>query len=186
MSKEIGYDKAIYGLTEGIHPILFEVEELNVLISTRNLSNFITGRYDPTPAWSTIWEKILEWLTSEEYSVSWIPTLDTTYTRDANLPDGIEMNAIECSFKWFRKHVLYSIVSKNEVIEEYESAIGHKSKQLPIVRMRGDCNSEAIMVFAYEWTLFNNLDSRYWAEEILDNIWSNPEFYKIWIVSQHH
>lgn len=176
-SKIAGYDRAIYGITGESHPILFELKEYNIMLSTSNLSNFVTGRYGPMPAWQGIWETLLEWLGEDKYSISWTPTVDVSYSKEDKLPSDVELKAIEKSYNWFKNHAVYSIASKKGVIEGYESAIDYDGRQLPVIRARGDCNAEAAMVFAYDWKLNANPHSRHLAEEMLDNLWASPEFY---------
>lgn len=176
-SKIAGYDRAVYGITGESHPILFELEGYNIMVSTSNLSNFVTGRYGPMPAWKGIWETLLEWIGEDKYCISWTPTVDVSYGKEDKLPADVESKAIEKSYNWFKSHAVYSIASKKGVIEGYESAIDYDGRQMPVIRARGDCNAEAAMVFAYDWKLRANPHSRYLAEEMLDNLWSSPEFY---------
>lgn len=63
LARVAGFDKAVYGLpAEGVHPILFQAPEGEVLVGATKLSQFVTGRYEPVQSWAIVWNWILEWL----------------------------------------------------------------------------------------------------------------------------
>ncbi|MEM3523769.1 MAG: hypothetical protein QXS04_04230 [Thermoproteota archaeon] len=171
LAKVAGYDKAVFGLPENSHPILFEYSR-NVMVSTSKLSQFRTGRYAPSWAWKQLWIKLLKWLTGEEYGLSWVPTVRTAFGKSEPLPAHVEKEAYRRSVEWFRKHVLFGVERNRGVIEGYQSNIDYEGHQLKRVVIRSDCLAEAAMVFAYDWRLTGNPRSRLIATRVLDYVWS--------------
>ena len=49
-----GFDSAVYGLPETTHPVLFEHPDLDLLVATTKLSQFISARYAPTDGWAIV------------------------------------------------------------------------------------------------------------------------------------
>ncbi|MBO3808029.1 MAG: hypothetical protein FGF50_00270 [Candidatus Brockarchaeota archaeon] len=171
LAKVAGYDKAVFGLPEDSHPVLFEHSK-NIMVSTSKLSQFRTGRYAPSGAWKQVWIKLLKWLTGETYGLSWVPTVRTAFGKSEPLPAHVEKEAYRRSVEWFRKHVLFGVERNRGVIEGYQSNIDYEGHQLKRVLIRSDCLAEAAMVFAYDWRLTGNPRSRLIATRILDYVWS--------------
>jgi hypothetical protein len=71
---------------------------------------------------------------------------------------------------------VYSIDWKKGAIEGFESAIDHEGRQMRRPWVRGDCTAETGMVFAYDWALTRSPDSRRLSIQILDYVWSSPDF----------
>ncbi|CAG7640488.1 hypothetical protein ACFQI7_30355 [Paenibacillus allorhizosphaerae] len=179
VARVAGYDKAVYGLPEAASPILLELQPYHVLVATSKLSHFITGRYGPTEAWSAIWNRLIRWLDPdcESESLRWESDVRIRSGQYDKLDSDAEAEAFRRSVQWFRDYTLFTAWGgKKGVIEGYESKIDHNGKQLPLTTARADCISETAMVFAYEWVLCQNPASRRTASDILDFVWSSPDF----------
>ena len=103
LARVAGFDKAVYGLeeTETI-PLLFKLEDSDVLVATSKLSNFITGRYAPSEAWRTIWISILQWLdpnlkiTSFDFQSGVRPE----FAKKEPLLEDVEKQSLEMGIDW--------------------------------------------------------------------------------------
>jgi len=60
-----GFDEAVYGLPEKTSPLLFELPQDSVLVSTTCFSRLIRGRYAPQQEWVNVWQKIMAYLLPE-------------------------------------------------------------------------------------------------------------------------
>lgn len=104
-----GYDTAIYGLPQELHPILFEIPTANVLVSTTKLSQFVSGRYAPAEAWEPVWRMILGWLQPDEAprQLTWTPTVRPSFGKQTPLPPDAEDRAIRRGVEYYGKSRLY-------------------------------------------------------------------------------
>ncbi len=115
-----GFDTAVYGIPEHASPILFEVPERKLIIATTKLSGFITGRYAPTEAWQTIWQRLLAMLEPDAPSISlkWQPTVAPTYSLKQKLPHDAEQLALHANAKWLRESKLLIHPSRQPMIHK--------------------------------------------------------------------
>ena len=175
-----GYRRAVYGLPDGVVPVLFERAGADVLVSTTKLSGFVTGRYGPRGAWASLWKRLLAWLArgDDVPDLEWESTVAPAFDRDDALPADVESVALRRSVDWFNRHVVYRIDRKVGAIEGYESAIDHEGRQRPRPWPRGDCTAETGMVFAWDWTVTGSPASRETARELIDTVWSSPDFHQ--------
>lgn len=108
LGKVAGFDKAVYGLDDvKTYPLLFR--KGNMLIATSKLSNFATGRYEPTAAWRNVWQYILSWLTGNEALQlhQWLSYVTPMYGEDESLPHDAKKIAVQKGVQWFYKaHLL--------------------------------------------------------------------------------
>jgi hypothetical protein len=181
VARVAGYDRAVYGLPAEAHPILFALPgSTAILVATSALSHFIRGRYGPQDAWKAIWERLLRWLSPAEEltDLTWTPTVRVQAGSEVPLPGNAEHAALRRSVRWFREQVVYSIDWKKGAIEGFESAIDHEGRQMRRPWARGDCTAETGMVFACDWALTGNPDSRQMATQVLDYVWSAPDFHQ--------
>ncbi len=106
VARVAGYDDALYGLPKtNVHPILFEPPAGGVLVATTKLSQFVTARYAPLDAWEPVWRMILHWVQpdAEVPTLRWTPTVQPSFTRDAELPVDVERQALQRGAAWYRK-----------------------------------------------------------------------------------
>lgn len=178
VAKVAGYRTAVYGLPSETWPILFQLPGHDVLIATTKLSQFVTARYGPSSAWRVIWSRLLRWLAPDEPlpTLAWSPTVGLQASRDEPLPPEAERNAFRRSVKWFREHIVYSVDWKKGALEGYEGIIDYEGRQMPRAWARGDCTAETALVFACDWAVQGNPASRRLAGQILDYVWSAPDF----------
>jgi hypothetical protein len=179
VARVAGYDRAAYGLPADTRPILFTLPgSPAVLVATSALSHFVRGRYGPQEAWQTLWQRLLHWLAPGEElpDLRWTPTVRVQAGPEDRLPDDAEGQAWRRAVDWFREQVVYSIDWKKGAIEGFESAIDHQGRQMRRPWARGDCTAETGMVFACDWALSGNPDSARLARQILDYVWSAPDF----------
>ncbi|MDF2726229.1 MAG: hypothetical protein K0Q59_5907, partial [Paenibacillus sp.] len=179
LARVAGYDKAVYGLPDSSVPLLWEWTGRNALIAASALSHCIRGRYAPYAVWRDVWKRILIWAgyPSAAESLSWEPVVRTQWSKQEPLPHDAEAQARQRSIKWFRTHAAYSIDSRKGVIEGFESNIRYDGKQLMRAWLRADCIAESAMVFAYDYSLTRNPESKQLAESMLDSVWMDRNFY---------
>lgn len=178
LARVAGYDKAVYGLPSQVYPILFNYSD-SIIIATTKLSQFKTGRYSPSGSWRILWERILEWLVGKRIEINWSPTVKVAYAMIENPPRDVETITFKNAVHWFRNHTLFRLERNLGVMEGYQSEIDHHGNQLPRPILRSDCIAEASMVFALDWNISGNVESKFIAERLLDYVWSfqelNPE-----------
>lgn len=178
LAKVAGYDRAVYGLPETVHPLLVELPDYPVLLAASKLSHFITGRYAPTAAWKALWEHILAWLAGgrAEITLTWTPAVRVTAGPNTPLPEGAEAEAFTRSVRFFREQALFSIDHKKGAIEGFESLIDPSGRQMRRIWIRADCVAETGMLFALDWAITKDPSSKALATQILDYAWSE-DFY---------
>lgn len=179
VARVAGYHRAVHGLPAGAAPVLWELPDQPVLVAATKLSQFVTGRYGPTPAWQTIWQRILQWLLPRTPvpALAWTPAVELTAGREDALPEDSEARALQRSLGWFRDQVVYSIDWKKGAIEGFEAGIDHRGRQLKRTWPRGDCTGETAMAFAWDWAVSGDPASRQRAGQLLDYVYSAPDFY---------
>lgn len=179
VARVAGYDRALYGLPTESHPILFALPgSPTILVASSTLSHFVRGRYGPQDAWQAVWQRLLQWLAPHEKLpvLAWTPTVRVQARPGTDLPEDAEEQALRRSIDWFRAQVVYSIDWKKGAIEGFESAIDHEGRQMRRPWARGDCTAETGMVFACDWARTGNPDSARLSRQILDYVWSAPDF----------
>ena len=179
LARVAGYDKAVYGLPDTSVPLLWEWGGGNVLIAASPLSRCIRGRFAPYAVWRDVWKQILIWAGYPQAAepLSWKPAVYTQWGKEEPLPDDAEWQAVQLSVKWFRNHAVYSIDERKGVIEGFESNIRYDGKQLMRAMLRADCIAESAMVFANDYALTGNPESKQLAESMLDTVWMDRSFY---------
>jgi len=185
IAKVAGFDKADFGLPEKTSPLLFELPNYNVLVSTTNLSHFVKARYSPRKEWEAVWMQILAYLLPKlqvaelqhEYPIN------PLYGKEEAMPDSYQKESINRGIEWYSDakmlaHKSYDGVTQ-KIIDEgnqrlkwdkaipvgngddgvYEcifSQIDENGKQPIGIIKRGDCVSETAMAFACAGTVFDN------------------------------
>ncbi len=172
LARVAGYDKAVYGLPNQIHPILLSYSDF-AIVATSKLSQFRKGRYAPINSWKLVLQTLLRWLTNgDEISISWNPTVNTAFSKDEGLPPDAENKAFGKSVEWFSKNALFALDKDRGVIEGYQSGIDFEGDQLARPYIRMDCLAEAALIFALDWQATRNPRSKRIAEGLLDYTWS--------------
>ncbi|MBN1641892.1 MAG: hypothetical protein JXA09_11720 [Anaerolineae bacterium] len=178
IARVAGYDRAVYGLPPDAQPVLLALPGCPVLLAGTSLSRFVRARYGPQLAWRVIWERLLTWLDpgAELPALVWTPTVRVQAGPEAPFTAQDERRAFDRALGWFREQVVYSIDWKKGAIEGFESAIDHEGRQKRRPWSRGDCTAETGMVLAHHWSLTKDPDSRLLATQILDYVWSAPDY----------
>ena len=181
LAKVAGYKKAICGPPQEVFPLLFKLPEYNILVATSKLGQFITGRYAPKESWKRLWQGILRWISNSDdiLEFNWEPTVTTMAGLEEVLPENFELKAFNRSIEWFRNNIVYSIDWKKGSIEGFESGIDYKGRQMRRIVVRADCLAETAMVFAYDWIINRNPESKKLSKEILNYVWSSDFFYNV-------
>ena len=174
-----GYRKAIYGLPEHHHPLLF-VHPLykNVLIGNANFSSFRKARFAPMEDWATLLRWILHFLMPDAAipELRWEMTVHPSYSETAELPSGIEMQAFNRNCAFISHNLLswYQNEGMMLVAEGYSSGICYDGTQYRRQNTRGDVAGEVPMVFALDYALNGNFFSKITAERILNYLFTSP------------
>ncbi|RIH62961.1 hypothetical protein D1164_22365 [Mariniphaga sediminis] len=196
-AKVAGFDRAVYGLPEKTVPILFELSDYPVLVSTTNLSNVVQGRYTPQKAWAGVWKFILDYVYpgNSVFELEWEPEIQASFEKTEALPAHYQKKSIEKGAAWFfnSKMLVHESLEdtleimkasgnwmldwnasipegdgKNGVFECVFSRINEKGSQpIGIVR-RGDCNAETAMALACAGKVLKKPEYSKIAENILD------------------
>ena len=195
-----GFDVAVYGLPEEVHPLLFESSHHpGLLVATTKLSGFVTGRFAPYDAWRSLWEGIIGWLLPGRTlpHLSWTPTVRPSFSATDPLPDDIEQRAFERGVNWFvRSGLLLHTARVSEarsaiergaqvpppspgsptgdgshgIMEALLSSIQRDGSQLLSPALRGDCHGESAMALALAGRLLGADSTRAIADRLL-NFW---------------
>ncbi|MBN1903100.1 hypothetical protein JW926_17395 [Candidatus Sumerlaeota bacterium] len=196
-----GYDRAVYGVPEKAAPILFEMPEENLLVSTTCLSCFIKSRYGPEAQISALWKWIFSRLDPNGAvpDLKWKPVVYPAWERDDTLPKDAERLAFENAVNWYRNSGL--LVSRDRAeeihrllsesrqhlpapadsepvgdgssgfLEGYASEINWDGNQNRNLPLRADCNSEVAMGFALDARINNNSQSELIAKNLQNYIY---------------
>jgi hypothetical protein len=102
-AKVAGFDEAVFGLPEKTHPLLFEHPGSGMLVATTKLSQFVTGRYAPTNAWSKVWRCILDRLHPGKAPdrLLWTPRVRPSFASTEALDDRVETKALRRGADWY-------------------------------------------------------------------------------------
>ncbi len=107
IARVAGFDNAVYGLPEKTYPLLFEEPQPDgqggILIATTKFSQFLTARYAPADCWQAIWGHVLEWLLPGRKLpvLNWTAPVRPVFTKDEQLPDDYEKQALKNGIDWF-------------------------------------------------------------------------------------
>jgi hypothetical protein len=200
LGRVAGYDRAPFGLPESTFPLLFELppgaSNGPVLVATTRLSQMVTARFGPVPAWQSAWRAILRWLSPEtRVELKWTPTVRAAWTREETLPADAERLALERGVGWFVQSRLLLHPSRTNavaqaaagsgilpapsagasvgdgslgILEGYFSHIRPDGSQLQSVAIRGDCNGESAMALAFGGRVLSARDYGDTARRLLD------------------
>lgn len=104
-----GYNSAVYGLPEKVHPLLFRHPGGNIMVATTKISQFKTGRYAPNDAWPHVLGMILKWTTgvSDLPLLKWDPSVRPMFPAAETLPRNARLNAIKRGVEYYGKSGLY-------------------------------------------------------------------------------
>ncbi|HNQ35897.1 MAG TPA: hypothetical protein PKN80_07535 [bacterium] len=178
-----GYRRAVYGIPAAAFPILLQPEHYpGLLVATSQLSNFITGRYGPQESWRKVWTAILAWLEPGESPprLNWRMTVRPSFDETDELPPEAESRARERLTAWFRNQAIYNVAFSRGgfkgVIEGFEAGIDYTGRQRLKTWARADCLAETGMLFACDWSLKHQPDSRRLAGRLMDYLWLSPDF----------
>ena len=101
----VGYDSVPLSVPENAAPILFSLDQGDVLVATTKLSNFVTGRYAPITAWRGVWQGILQWVCPKApiAQLEWTPTVRPTLGPRDKLAADAEEQAMRRAAEWYKK-----------------------------------------------------------------------------------
>ncbi len=175
-----GYNSAVYGLPEKIHPILFELPGKNILVATTKLSQFLAGRYMPNDAWPFVIGSLIRWTTREDSFplLKWNPTVRPMYGETQKLPKDAQRTAINRGIDYYGKSGLYlnpdwpkqpfpgnDSLPRSWMQGDGSYGIGEcyiskmifsNGRQAVSREARADCNLEAVMGLACGVALFKD------------------------------
>jgi hypothetical protein len=203
LARIAGFDTAVYGLPDVTYPILFQHPNVNALVATTKLSQFVTARYAPNDAWGSVWRMILRWLDPElaASNFAWTATVRPSYARDTNLPsDGMHaavISGIDWHTKarllvhpsWEREYEKYGNADfpigprpdpnwpcgdgELGLLEGFDSKISFDGDQKVRWWLRTDCNGESSLAFALREKVDGDKRSQKIATNLLDWVYFN-------------
>lgn len=206
LARVAGFDTAVFGLPEERFPILFELPERKLIISTTKLSGFVSGRFAPAREWTSLWEQLLTRLDPgfKAVSLTITPLVRPSYGRDEPLPEDAERQVLRRTTEWYfnsrllihpsREAAVHDLLrqGKEEVIlpsadvpvgdgscgllEGYASPIQHDGNQYQRLPLRSDCHAESAMCLALDWSLNQSARSKAVAENLLNYVFFTSEF----------
>lgn len=172
VARVAGFDKAVYGLPEKTHPLLFEARP-GLLVATAALSRFVTARYAPASAWTRIWEWILDRVDpgAGGHRLEWQPVVAPAFGPAEALPAAAEGAALRRGVGWYTRarmlvHPSWAAIYDHDaaswtdrvgpmpgadrpsgdgslgVLEGFNAAILHDGTQRVRWWRRNDCNGE--------------------------------------------
>ncbi len=191
-----GFSTAVYGLPNPAYPLLFEISDRNLLVSTTKLSQFITSRYEPSGAWESVWMRILHWVNPKIVlrKFHFSATVRPSYPLEANLPHDHEKKALHRGVMWFHTGRLLISPAREEQIQKiadlgiapapsigsalgdgshgiaegYVSRIQLDGSQYQSISRRSDCTAESAMALAYSSKLFGKKEDGEVSKRLLD------------------
>jgi hypothetical protein len=196
-----GYDRAVFGAPEDAAPILFEMPERNLLVSTTSLSCFIQARYGPEAQIRALWKWIFLRLDPEKTPpvLKWKPLVRPAWGPDDILPKDAERRAFENSVNWYehsgllvskdRAQEIHRLLDENNMtlpapsspepggdgtfgfLEGYGSEIHWDGNQNRNLPLRADCNSEVAMGFALDGIINKNPERAVLAKNLQDFVY---------------
>jgi hypothetical protein len=194
IAKVAGYDTAVYGLdSTKAHPILFELPNTDILVSTTKLSNFITGRYSPKDAWSSVWRFIFSWLQPDEENpeLNWIETVRPSFNKNEPLTIKSRKKTVNRGVEWFYNSGLLAVTAgtekgwvgdvvsnkknygRNGIYECFRSKINYNGSQPIVKTLRADCASESAMALALRSFKTDDKRDKTTASNLLDFVYFN-------------
>ena len=201
LARVAGFDRAVFGLPEKKYPILFEIPDRRMFVSTTCLSNFQKGRFAPKEDWRKLWKCLLKRMepTVDWNALDWKPLVAPSYSRVDPLPTSYEKTAFSRVIKWIfrsklllqesRKELVYSFLRQEMEIlpkpddslpdgdgslgflEGYASSIKYGGHQMQRLPLRTDCMAEVAMLLALDWRLNKTGKSRDVSRKLLDYIY---------------
>ena len=169
-----GYRTAVFGIPEDAVPVLFRHPDYeNVLAASTALSCFRRARFAPVQEWRKIWQFIFDDLESGLAFPAWQMSVRAAFSKDAPLPADAEKNAFGNNVRWL-DHWNISSHDGPLVAEGFDSLIDCSGSQRAHTRERSDNVAMSAMVFAFDWHLNGNVESRDTACGIIDRLFRNP------------
>ena len=107
--KVAGFNSAVFGYnaSDAPVPLLFQHRSHpGLMLSALRLSNVVSGRYSPTPAWSRLWRRLLRWLQYADGddvwtdAVTFVPAVKPAYAPTATLPPTAMLAAVNAGITW--------------------------------------------------------------------------------------
>ncbi len=192
-----GFNTAIYGLPDNTTPLLFRLNNSNIIIASTSFSNFVSGRYAPQKDWGIFWNNILENLgvSNKKNNLKWEPEISVTYKKDEVLPNNFQKESIRFGIDWYRNakmlvadsfaDSLQQLINdgterikwseeiplgdgSNGSLECVFSEIDEKGSQPLGIIVRGDCVSETAMAFATSGAVLKDKESYRVAQNLID------------------
>lgn len=192
-----GFNTAIYGLPDNTTPLLFKLNNSNIIIASTSFSNFVSGRYAPQKDWGIFWNNILENLgvSNKKNNLKWEPEISVTYKKDEVLPNNFQKESIRFGIDWYRNakmlvadsfaDSLQQLINdgierikwseeiplgdgSNGSLECVFSEIDEKGSQPLGIIVRGDCVSETAMAFATSGAVLKDKESYRIAQNLID------------------
>ncbi|MGV3771902.1 MAG: hypothetical protein ACO1QB_03310 [Verrucomicrobiales bacterium] len=196
VARVAGYNTAVYGIPTHAHPILFS-PRTNLLVATTKLSQFATGRYAPQREWKAFWGNLLTRLGADRsLNVDWKPIVTPAFPPEAPLNRDMQLQTFKSAVDWNTKSglmvpesawpmVVEKLRSGAEVSDHggpqwpsgdgtYGILEGYASQILPNggqrIRwpLRADCQAESAMLYALDWALSTNQQSKKIATNLLE------------------
>ena len=210
--KITGFNTAVGPLPAWVHPrhataeifTILARENLrpNILAATK-LSNFITGRYEPSQQWRLVWQGIIKLVTGQDIELPPVPAIvKPSFAREDALPEDVQAQAFQRAVEWYYNSKLLvnpEWLSKLEeistspdkiapwlglsaqagdgalgILEGFASSIDHTGKNLVSCSLKCDSVAESAMALAFAAKVLHDERSRKVAENLLGFLFKSP------------
>ncbi|MDD4816387.1 MAG: hypothetical protein PHI85_00265 [Victivallaceae bacterium] len=173
-----GYRTAVFGLPEKMFPVLFRHPQYpSVLVANANFSKFITARFTPQPDWAKVIRFIISFLAPDAglpKNPQWTMAVRPVKSAGESISAADELAAFKRNVEFISGALLANYHNTGLLIDEgYSAKIDHLGRQMRRQLTRGDCTGEVAMVFALDYKMTGNIQSRDFAIRLLDFLFTS-------------
>ena len=172
-----GYRTAIYGLPEEHTPVCFiHPDYPTVMIGNANFSGFRTARFNPQPDWAEFLRGMIQFLQPKLKvpTLSWQMAVRPMYQDADVITAKQETEAFQRNRNFLARTILANYHNTGLLVDEgFSAQISYDGSQLRRQLTRGDCTGEVAMVFALDYFMTGNVQSKNYAERILNFLFTS-------------
>jgi len=210
--KMAGFETSVGPLPKWVHPDYSNLEIFTILaredlrpnvLAATKLSNFVTGRYEPSEQWRLVWQGIIKLVTGHDVELPPFPALvKPSFAKEDALPEDAQAQAFQRAVEWYYNSRLLvhpewankleeGLTSSDKiapwlgssaqagdgtlgVLEGFASSIDHTGKNMVSCSLRCDSIAESAMTLAFAAKVLHDERSRKVAENLLNFLFNSP------------